>query len=88
MLRRFKAVDWENYLILSRDFYASAATDHPVPESHFQRTFAECVAGSPLACGWMIENGNGQPVGYMLASFKEVSGYTPRAKVFRLPAKR
>ena len=68
MLRRFKAVDWENYLILSRDFYASAATDHPVPESHFQRTFAECVAGSPLACGWMIENGNGQPVGYMLAS--------------------
>ncbi|MDL2227035.1 GNAT family N-acetyltransferase [Deltaproteobacteria bacterium OttesenSCG-928-M10] len=68
MIRRFKADDLEIYLALSRDFYASEATDHPVSEGHFHHTFSECISDSPMARGWMIEDEKGRPVGYFLAS--------------------
>lgn len=68
MLKRLAAGDFDDYLALSREFYASEATDHPVPEEHFRRTFSETVGGSPLARGWMIRDEGGRPVGYLLAS--------------------
>lgn len=68
-LKPFAAGDFENYLVLSREFYASDATDHPVSETHFQRTFDETVGDSPYARGWLIrETADGPVVGYMLAS--------------------
>lgn len=68
MMKRFTVADWDDYLAMSREFYASEATDHPVPEIHFRRTFDETVSGSPLARGWMIRNQEGRAVGYLLAS--------------------
>lgn len=68
MMKPFVAEDFDDYLALSREFYSSEATDHPVPEEHFRRTFDETVSGSPIARGWLIRNDQGRPVGYLLAS--------------------
>jgi ribosomal protein S18 acetylase RimI-like enzyme len=68
VFRPFQAEDLEAYLALSREFYSSQATDHPVPEDHFHRTFQETVSGSVLARGWLISAEADRPAGYMLAS--------------------
>ena len=68
MMRLFTAADLEDYMGMSRDFYASEATDHPVPEEHFQQTFSEALKGSPIARGWIILDNQKQAVGYFLAS--------------------
>lgn len=69
MLKRMSAEDFEDYMALSREFYSSKATDHPVSDDHPRRTFEETVGGSPLARGWLIRDGqSGRAVGYMLAS--------------------
>ncbi len=66
-MRRFTAEDFDAYLTMSREFYSSEATDHPVPDEHFQRTFDEIMSGSPIARAWMIDV-QGRPTGYLLAS--------------------
>jgi ribosomal protein S18 acetylase RimI-like enzyme len=66
-MRRFAAEDFNDYLAMSREFYASEATDHPVPEEHFRRTFEEILSGAPLAYGWLLID-QGRPAGYLLAS--------------------
>lgn len=68
MMRRFVAEDLGDYLALSREFYSSEATDHPVSDEHFHRTFQETVGGSPIARGWLIIDDQGRPMGYLLAS--------------------
>lgn len=69
ILKAFADGDFDDYLALSREFYATDATDHPVPESHFHNTFNETAGGSPLARGWLIRaEADGPVVGYMLAS--------------------
>ncbi len=68
MFRAFQAGDLAEYLKLSRDFYASSATDHPVDEEHFHRTFNECLRPGGLSRGWLIEDEAGAKLGYMLAS--------------------
>lgn len=69
MLKPFGPADFDAYLDLSRAFYASEATDHPVPETHFRRTFDEIVTSSPLARGWIITaDDDDRPDGYLLAS--------------------
>jgi ribosomal protein S18 acetylase RimI-like enzyme len=66
-MRSFTREDYDDYLSMSREFYASEATDHPVPDEHFQRTFDEIISGSPLARAWII-GGKGPAAGYLLAS--------------------
>ncbi len=69
MMRPFATADFPDYLALSREFYASEATDHPVPEDHFHRTFAESLGNtSPLARAWLVTADDGRAVGYLLAS--------------------
>ena len=69
MINPFQAEDFDAYLAMSRKFYASEATDHPVPEEHFHNTFQEIIKpGSSLAKGWLISGRDGRPAGYMLAS--------------------
>jgi len=68
-MKPFVPDDFDDYLTLSREFYASDATDHSVPDIHFQRSFDETVSGSALARGWMIrENPEDPAAGYLLAS--------------------
>ncbi len=66
-MRRFTTKDFDDYLAMSREFYSSEATDHPVPDEHFQRTFDKIFKGSPIVRGWMIDV-QGHPAGYLLAS--------------------
>ena len=68
MMRLFNPSDLEDYLGMSRDFYASDATDHPVPDEHFKRTFSELLKESPIARGWIILDDHKNSVGYFLAS--------------------
>lgn len=67
-MRAFVTADFSDYLALSREFYASEATDHPVSDDHFHRTFAESLGNaSPLARAWMVTHDD-RSVGYLLAS--------------------
>jgi len=69
MLKPFAAGDYPEYLAMSREFYASDATDHQIPEDHFQRTFNEIAGGSPVAKGWLIideDHDPTRPVGFFL----------------------
>lgn len=68
ILKLFAAEDLDDYLAMSREFYASGAADHPVPEEHFRRTFKEIISGSANARGWLIRDDKGRPGGYLLAS--------------------
>jgi len=71
MLKPFANGDYEEYLAMSREFYASEATDHQIPEEHFKRTFEETVAGSPVSRGWLIfdeTEAPERPVGFFLAA--------------------
>ncbi|MGL4209664.1 MAG: GNAT family N-acetyltransferase [Candidatus Adiutrix sp.] len=68
MLKPFTHEDFKPYEALSQEFYNSDATYRPVPTEHFQRTFDEICANSPLAKGWLITSTQGQVAGYALAS--------------------
>ncbi len=68
MLKAFTSEDFNEYLEMSRKFYASEAADHQVPETHFRATFDEIVGLSPLARGWLVNDAQGRTAGYLLAS--------------------
>ena len=69
MFRRLTENDREVYLALTRQFYASEAVLHPVPEENFLRTFCEVTAKSPYADCFLFEE-NGEAAGYALLSFQ------------------
>lgn len=65
MIRPPERRDREHYLSMARDFYASDAVDHPVPDAYLERTFALLLEGSPYAEGFLFEEA-GEVVGYAL----------------------
>lgn len=65
MIRPLTQADREDYLAMCREFYHSDAVLAPVPDSYFERTFAQLISGSPYAKGLMLEE-DGQAVGYCL----------------------
>lgn len=67
-IRNFTQQDQERYLAFSRDFYSGGAVLHTVPDENFEKTFALCLAGSPLVRGVMLEE-NGELAGYALLAF-------------------
>lgn len=76
MIREMRAQDKETFLTLVREFYASPAVLHAVPEESFARTFAQIVSGSPYAKGYILET-DGGPAGYALLALtysNEVGG--------------
>lgn len=64
-IRDFRPEDRETYLSMAHTFYHSPAVDHPIPDSHFERTFAALQAGTPYARGLMLL-WDGVPAGYGL----------------------
>lgn len=68
MFRRLTKNDRDVYLALTRQFYASDAVLHPVPEENFMRTFSEVTGGGPYADCFLFEE-NGEAAGYALLSF-------------------
>ncbi len=67
MLKAFEAQDWDAYFAMGKDFYASEACDHPVPDDNFRHTFAEILRFPERTKGWLVWQ-NELPVGYFLAS--------------------
>ena len=75
MIRPLTAADRICYLTLCREFYHSAGVLHPVPETYFERTFAQLMAETPCAKGFLLEQ-DGQAAGYGLlaVTFSQEAG--------------
>lgn len=68
MVRPFEAGDRAAFLEMAGDFYRMPAVLHDIDPQHFERTFDEIMAGSPLAGGLIAEH-DGEKAGYALLSF-------------------
>ena len=53
---------------MSKEFYASNAVLHPIPDANFEKTFALLLSGSPAAEAFFAEK-DGKAAGYALLSF-------------------
>lgn len=53
---------------MSKEFYASNAVLHPIPDENFEKTFALLLSGSPAAEAFFAEK-DGKAAGYALLSF-------------------
>lgn len=72
----FKTQDREFFLECARKFYDSDAVIDRVSEKFFERTFEECIKGSPYTQG-MVITADGNNAGFLLLSFtysNEVGG--------------
>lgn len=67
-VRSITSSDHELYIQLAKGFYSGEATLHAANLNHINRTFDECVKGSPYAKAFIIEE-NGKTAGFALFSF-------------------
>lgn len=70
--------DREQMIQLMNEFYHSPAVLHPIPRSHFEKTFKLLESGSPFAKAYLIEE-EGEPAGYALLALtysNEAGGMT------------
>lgn len=67
MIRDIHQADRENLIRMMREFYASPAVLHTVPETHFERTADAVLSGSPYAAAFIAER-DGVPAGYGLVA--------------------
>lgn len=68
IVREITADDRALYLELSKGFYSGEATLHPANLDYVNRTFDECVKGSPYAMAYILEH-DAKPAGFALFSF-------------------
>lgn len=77
-IRPIEQGDREEFLAMSRDFYASEAVLHPVPEEHHLRAFEELMKSGVYARCYMLSL-NEETAGYALLSLtysREAGGLT------------
>ena len=67
-IRDVNANDRDTYLNLATGFYSGEATLHSINLDHTNRTFDECVKGSPFARAVLLEE-DGKPAGFALFAF-------------------
>mgnify|MGYP005975150463 FL=1 len=65
MIRKIEKTDRELFLRLTREFYASPAVLHPVPDSYHTAVFEEMMRSDLYAEGYFLEY-DGIPSGYAL----------------------
>ncbi len=68
VFRSFNPDDYPVFLKMCREFYASDAVCHSIPESCFKTTFEMCLTESPYVRGYLFES-DGIVAGYGLLSF-------------------
>lgn len=66
MIRKIEKEDKELFLRLTRDFYASPAVLHPVPDAYHTAVFEEMMRSDIYAEGYLLIGANGVPAGYAL----------------------
>lgn len=67
MIRILDQSDREAFLALAREFYASPAVLHNVPDEYHERAFEELMRAGAYLSGYMIEC-DGEAVGYALTA--------------------
>lgn len=67
MIRKIQQEDKETFLRLARQFYASEAVLHPVPDQYHLNTFQEMLRSDVYAEGYLFE-ADGETAGYGLIS--------------------
>jgi len=65
IVRKIRMDDREEYFEMAADFYSSDAVCHPIPPSHFEKTFTELMRSQEYAEGYVLEY-DGKTVGYAL----------------------
>ncbi len=68
MIRKITAADQTEFLKMSREFYASDAVLHSIPESYHEAAWQELMRSQELMQCYFVEC-DGQIAGYMLLSF-------------------
>lgn len=66
-IRKIENKDKEAFFAMSRDFYASDAVLHDIPEEYHERAFAELTRSEDYARGYLLEF-DGKTAGYALLS--------------------
>lgn len=71
MIRRMTNKDRDEYLNMTKEFYASSAVDTPISGEfpHAIKTFDLIINKNPLVDGFIISNENNEIAGYALLSF-------------------
>ena len=67
MIRDFQAADRDTLIQMMKEFYASPAVLHPVPDVYFSRTVDAILENSPYVAAFIVEQ-DGGPAGYGLVS--------------------
>lgn len=67
LIRDLQATDRDNLIHMMREFYASPAVLHPVPDTYFIRTADALDQKSPYVAAYIAEH-QGAPAGYGLVS--------------------
>lgn len=68
MIREIREDDFQMYMELTKEFYESDATDHPVPESYREATWKELMRSREYASAYILEFGD-EVAGYGLMSY-------------------
>lgn len=68
MVREIRAEDYQIYMEMTKEFYDSDATDHPVPESYREATWKELMRSDTYASAYILES-DGIAAGYELLSY-------------------
>ena len=67
-IRRMVEEDRDTYLALAKEFYTSEAVLHQIPEEYFVKTFEEMIRSDVYVDGFLMENEEKEPMGYLLIS--------------------
>ena len=67
-VRKLALEDRAIYLQMAKEFYASEAVLHPVPEAYFERTFAEMMRSDVYVEGYLLLNEKEEAAGYAVVS--------------------
>lgn len=67
-IRRMVVQDHDRYIEMAKEFYASDAVLHSVPEAYFERTFQEMVRSTDYVEGFFFMNSSDVPAGYSIIS--------------------
>ena len=67
-MRKLVLEDRALYLQMAKEFYASEAVLHPVPEVYFERTFAEMMRSDVYVEGYILLDEKEKTAGYAVVS--------------------
>lgn len=68
MVREIREDDYQSYMDMTKEFYESDATEHPVPESYRETVWNELMRSGEYVSAYILEL-DGKAVGYGLMNY-------------------